>query len=71
MNSLFLSMVTLAQLPILYYMFPLTAAISLVYSATRYEEPTAILKKSFRLFMQIIVFMLGVLLLVYLLSYKL
>lgn len=64
-------MLALAQLPILFYMFPLTAAISLVYSATRFEEPAAILKKSFRLFMQIIVFMLGVLLLIYLLSYRL
>lgn len=59
-----------AQLPVLYYMFPLTAAISLVYSASRYEDPQAILKKSFRLFMQITVFMLGVLLLLYFLSSK-
>ncbi|MBL4884222.1 MAG: hypothetical protein JKY95_06780 [Planctomycetaceae bacterium] len=57
-----------AQFPVLYYMFPLTAAISLVYSASRFEDPQAILKKSFRLFMQIMVFMLGVLLLLYLLS---
>ena len=71
MNFIPHSIFILAQLPVLYYMFPLTAAISLVYSASRYEDPQAILKKSFRLFMQITVFMLGFLLLLYVLSYKL
>ncbi len=71
MNFIPHSILILAQLPVLYYMFPLTAAISLVYSASRYEDPQAILKKSFRLFMQITVFMLGFLLLLYVLSYKL
>ncbi len=71
MNFIPHSILILAQLPVLYYMFPLTAAISLVYSASRYEDPPAILKKSFRLFMQITVFMLGFLLLLYVLSYKL
>lgn len=71
MNFIPHSILILAQLPVLYYMFPLTAAISLVYSASRYEDPQAILKKSFRLFMQITVFMLGFLLVLYVLSYKL
>ncbi len=71
MNLIPNSITILAQLPVLYYMFPLTAAISLVYSASRYEDPQAILKKSFRLFMQIIIFMLGILLLLYILSVNL
>ncbi len=71
MNLIPSSITILAQLPVLYYMFPLTAAISLVYSASRYEDPQAILKKSFRLFMQIIIFMLGILLLLYILSVNL
>ncbi len=71
MNLIPHSILVLAQFPVLYYMFPLTAAISLVYSASRYENPRAILRKSFRLFMQITVLMLGFLLVLYVLSYKL
>jgi len=70
--SVFSNCLTIAaHLPVLAYMFPLTAAISVVYSASRFEDPQAILRKSFRLFMQITVFMLGVLLVLYFLSAKL
>lgn len=47
-----------------WYLFPLAAVISLVYSASRYELPDAIVKRAARLFVTILVFMtivLGVL----------
>ena len=47
------------------YLLPLAAAVSLVWQASRYESPEVILKRSGRLFVQILVFMaiiLGVLL---------
>lgn len=63
------NMLTLAsQMPVIYYMFPVTAVIALVYSASRYEDPAVILKKSFRLFAQITVFLVGILLILYMLS---
>ena len=49
---------------ITWYLLPLAAAISLVYSASRYESPRRIVSRSVRLFGQILVFMgiiLGVL----------
>lgn len=52
-------------------MFPLTAIVALVYSASRFEDPKAIFRKAGRLFMQIIVFLVGVLLLLYLLTARL
>jgi hypothetical protein len=39
------------------YLFPLSAAVSLVYSATRYEHPPRILSNAFRLFIKILIFM--------------
>jgi hypothetical protein len=45
----------------LWYLFPLAAVISLVYSASRYEMPGRILRRSVRLFLQIVVFMAVVL----------
>lgn len=44
-----------------WYLFPLAVVISLVYSASRYELPEAILKRSGRLFLTIIAFMAVVL----------
>jgi hypothetical protein len=41
------------------YLFPLSAVVSLVYSATRYEYPPRILSSALRLFVKIIVFMLA------------
>ncbi len=51
---------------IMLYLFPLSVVISLVYSASRYELPEAILRRSGRLFLTILIFMaivLGVLVL--------
>jgi hypothetical protein len=44
-----------------FYLLPLAAAISLVYGATRYEDPERIWKKAVRTFVTIIVFMAVVL----------
>ncbi|MCA8985576.1 MAG: hypothetical protein R3C12_23460 [Planctomycetaceae bacterium] len=60
-----------SQIPTLFYMFPVTAVIALVYSASRYEDAGAILRKSCRLFSQISVFLVGILLLLYVLTVKL
>lgn len=52
------------QINVTWYLLPLAAVISLVYSATRYEDTERILRRAGRLFMQILVFMtiiLGVL----------
>lgn len=43
------------------YLLPLSAAIALVYGATRYEDPERIWRKSVRTFVTIIVFMAVVL----------
>ncbi|MEZ5952643.1 MAG: hypothetical protein R3C12_26325 [Planctomycetaceae bacterium] len=60
-----------SQIPTLFYMFPVTAVIALVYSASRYEDAGAILRKSCRLFSQISVFLVGILLRLYVLTVKL
>lgn len=54
-----------------WYLFPLAAVISLVYSASRYELPDAILKRAGRLFVTILVFMLIVLAVLVVLSWNL
>ncbi|HBN75233.1 MULTISPECIES: hypothetical protein [Rubinisphaera] len=59
------------SIPVLFYIFPMTAVISLVYSASRFEDTSAILRKAVRLFVQITVFLLGVLLLLYMLTVNL
>ncbi len=53
------------------YLFPLSAVVSLVYSATRYEYPPKILRNAVRLFVKIIVFMLAALLILAALSWNL
>lgn len=50
-------MMLLAQVNAAWYMLPLALAISLVYSASRYELPEYILQRALRLFLQIVVFM--------------
>lgn len=50
-------MMLLAQVNVAWYMLPLALAISLVYSASRYELPEYILQRALRLFLQIVVFM--------------
>ena len=53
------------------YVFPLAAAISLVYSASRYELTERIVRRSARLFGTIVCFMFCVLIALWVLSYNL
>lgn len=58
-------MLALTQIGLTWYLLPLAAAISLVYSATRYESTSRIIHRAIRLFLQVLFFMaviLGVLL---------
>ena len=48
------TMLALADLTVTWYLMPLAAIISLVYSASRYELPERILKRAARLFATII-----------------
>jgi hypothetical protein len=41
----------------LFYLLPVSASVSLVYSATRYEHPPRILSNALRLFVKILLFM--------------
>ncbi len=54
-----------------WYVIPLAAAISLVYSASRYELPERVIQRAIRLFLQITGFMACVLVALWLLSYNL
>ncbi|SFI66956.1 hypothetical protein [Planctomicrobium piriforme] len=56
---------------ITWYLFPLAAAVSLVWNASRYESPEIILKRAGRMFVQILVFMAIILGLLVALSYRL
>lgn len=47
----------LATQNVLWYLVPLALAISLVYSASRFEMPDRILHRAIRLFFQIVLFM--------------
>lgn len=60
-----------ANMNVTWYLFPLAAVISVVYSASRYELPDAILKRAGRLFVTILVFMLIVLAVLVVLSWNL
>lgn len=60
-----------AQIGVTWYLLPLALAISLVYSASRYELPERILSRAVRLFITIIVCMGAVLALLWFLSYGL
>jgi hypothetical protein len=42
---------------LLWYILPLAVGISLVYSASRYEETDSIIRRAVRLFFQITIFM--------------
>jgi hypothetical protein len=53
------------------YLFPLSAVVSLTYSATRYEYPPRIVANAIRLFLKIIVFMAIALGILYSLSWNL
>lgn len=56
---------------ILWYLLPLAVCISLVYSASRYEEQESILRRAVRLFFQITIFMLAVFAVLWTLSFRL
>lgn len=47
----------LAAQNVLWYLLPLAVAISLVYSASRFELPERIIQRATRLFLQIVLFM--------------
>ena len=47
----------LATQNVLWYLLPLAIAISLVYSASRFEMPDRIMHRELRLFFQIVLFM--------------
>ena len=70
-----LSSLLLAQAPQLghvtatWYLLPLAMAISLVYSASRYELPERILGRAIRLFLQIVGFMGAAFLILWVLTY--
>jgi len=54
-----------------WFLLPMAAAVSLVWNASRYESTAVILKRSLRMFVQIMVFMVLILGLLAYLSYKL
>ena len=56
---------------ILWHLLPLAVGISLVYSASRYEEQDSILRRAVRLFFQITIFMLVVFTVLWTLSFRL
>ena len=56
---------------ITWYLLPLAAAISLVWNASRYEATDIILKRSGRMFLQILIFMGIILAVLVALSYRL
>lgn len=60
-----------AQTNATWFLFPLAAVVSLVYNASRYEEPETILRRAARLFITIILFLGAVFILLYLLSFRL
>lgn len=47
----------MSQIGLTWYLLPLAAAISLVYSATRYESTPRIISRALRLFLQVLFFM--------------
>ncbi len=57
-----------AQINVTWFLLPLAAVISLVYSASRYELPERILNRAGRLFLHILLFMFAVFVLLYVLS---
>lgn len=54
-----------------WFLLPMAAAVSLVWNASRYESTELIIKRSLRMFIQIVVFMAIILGVLALLSYKL
>ena len=54
-----------------WYLFPLAAVVSLVWTTSRYESTPLILARSLKLFVQIILFMVVILAALFALSYNL
>lgn len=54
-----------------WYLFPVAAAVSLVWNASRYESTAVILRKSAKLYFQVLLFMGVVLVCLMFLSYRL
>jgi hypothetical protein len=69
--SILIALAPVGQFNVTWYLLPLAAVISLVYSATRYEDTQRILSRAGRLFMQILVFMTIILGVLVALSYRL
>jgi hypothetical protein len=61
----------LAQTNVTWHMLTLAMAISLVYSASRYELPEYILQRALRLFLQIVGFMFVAFAIIWFLTYGL
>ena len=66
---LFAQILLFAQVAVTWYLLPLALAISLVYSASRYELPERILSRAIRLFLQIVGFMGAAFLVLWVLTY--
>lgn len=58
----------LAAQNVLWYLLPLAIAISLVYSASRFELPERIVHRTARLFLQIVLFMGAIFAILFVLS---
>jgi hypothetical protein len=60
-----------AEMSVTWFLLPLAAVISLVYSASRYELPEIILRRATRLFVTILIFMAVVFVILLWLSFRL
>ena len=65
------TLILAAEMSVTWFLLPLAAVISLVYSASRYEIPDVILRRATRHFITILVFMGVVFLLLLWLSFRL
>lgn len=54
-----------------WYLFPVAAAVSLVWNGTRYESPRIIVRRAIKLYLNILLFMGVILGILIFLSYKL
>ena len=70
-EPLFLNAPLAATESISWHLLPMALVISLVYSASRFEMSSVILRRAFKLFTTIMVFMGGVFLLLWVLSHRL
>jgi len=66
----YLSLLALSE-SILWYILPIAVGVSLVYSASRYEEPASVVRRATKLFLQITIFMFVVFSVLWILSFRL